>query len=113
MIDFISKYVWVFVITGSIIIIIAIGYLVDKLVINKNNSNKNVNKIGYKYSDQSNVNNQQFVPDTNLQTQEVVNNNSEVTDSVVVTEPLFDTGSVKEESVNIDTEKSEDSVWKV
>lgn len=111
--DFIAKYVWVFVTTGAIIIIVAIGYLVDKLVINKNG---NINS-----KKQKNVNNQEIIPNVNNQNNEFVQNNyvptNEPISNLEISEPvpetLFDSENVKEESVNIDTEKSEDSIWKV
>ena len=111
--DFIAKYVWVFVITGAIIIIVAIGYLVDKLVINKNG---NINS-----KKQKNVNNQEIIPKANNQNNEFVQNNYVPTNEPInnpeISEPIpetsFDSENVKEESVNIDTEKSEDSIWKV
>lgn len=116
--DFIAKYVWVFIIIGVIIIIIAIGYLVDKLVVNKDNQGK-VNQP------QSNLNNQAIIPNLNNQINnelmqnnyetrmDEVNMNSQLTDSNIVSDTSFDTESVKEESVNVDIEKNTDSVWKV
>lgn len=40
MLDFIVENIWWFIIIGVAIILVAIGYIVDKFVINKNNLNK-------------------------------------------------------------------------
>ena len=44
MLDFIVEHIWVLIIIGAIIILTAIGYIVDKFIINKDNNvaNKDV-----------------------------------------------------------------------
>lgn len=132
--DFIAEYVWVFIIVGVVIILVAIGYIVDKFVINKHQL--------------SNPKKDELVPAQGVSTNMIPNNEMsnngpgpfeanasvpiemnqapvepvkvedassdlDADESVVVTESLFDTQNVNNESVNIDTEKNEDSVWKV
>lgn len=132
--DFIAEYVWVFIIVGVVIILVAIGYIVDKFVINKHQL--------------SNPKKDELVPTQGVSTNMIPNNEMsnngpgpfeanasvpiemnqalvepvkvedassdlDADESVVVTESLFDTQNVNNESVNIDTEKNEDSVWKV
>ena len=132
--DFIAEYVWVFIIIGVVIILVAIGYIVDKFVINKHQL--------------SNPKKDELVPAQGVSTNMIPNNEMsnngpgpieanasvpiemnqaldepvkvedassdlDADESVVVTESLFDTQNVNNESVNIDTEKNEDSVWKV
>lgn len=132
--DFIAEYVWVFIIIGVVIILVAIGYIVDKFVINKHQL--------------SNPKKDELVPAQGVSTNMIPNNEMsnngpgpfeanasvpiemnqaldepvkvedassdlDTDESVVVTESLFDTQNVNNESVNIDTEKNEDSVWKV
>lgn len=132
--DFIAEYVWVFIIIGVVIILVAIGYIVDKFVINKHQL--------------SNPKKDELVPTQGVSTNMIPNNEMsnngpgpfeanasvpiemnqalvepvkvedassdlDADESVVVTESLFDTQNVNNESVNIDTEKNEDSVWKV
>lgn len=129
--DFIAEYVWVFIIIGVVIILVAIGYIVDKFVINKHQL--------------SNPKKDELVPaqgvSTNMMPNNEMSNNGpgpfeanasvpiemnqasvepvkaedassdlDADESVVVTESLFDTQNVNNESVNIDTEKNEDSV---
>lgn len=46
MLDFIVEHIWTFVIVGVILILIAIGYIVDKFVIHKDsNDKKEENKV--------------------------------------------------------------------
>lgn len=132
--DFIAEYVLVFIIVGVVIILVAIGYIVDKFVINKHQL--------------SNPKKDELVPTQGVSTNMIPNNEMsnngpgpfeanasvpiemnqalvepvkvedassdlDADESVVVTESLFDTQNVNNESVNIDTEKNEDSVWKV
>lgn len=58
--EFISENVWTFIIIGIVIFFIAIGYIVDKFVLNKETirqktkKGKNVNKIVNQDADVSN-----------------------------------------------------------
>lgn len=132
--DFIAEYVWVFIIVGVVIILVAIGYIVDKFVINKHqlsNSKKDelvpaqgVSTNMIPNNEMSNNGpgpfeanasapiemNQTLVEPVKV---EDASSDLDADESVVVTESLFDTQNVNNESVNIDTEKNEDSVWKV
>lgn len=38
MLDFIIEHIWIFVISGGVVILIAIGYIVDKFIIHKDNN---------------------------------------------------------------------------
>lgn len=133
--DFIAEYVWVFIIIGVVIILVAIGYIVDKFVINKHQlSNPKKDELVSAQGVPTNVipnnemSNNGAVPfkanvsvlnETMNQTPiepikvEDASSDLDTDESVVVTESLFDTQNVNNESVNIDTEKNEDYVWKV
>ena len=128
--DFIAEYVWVFIIVGVVIILVAIGYIVDKFVINKhqlsnpkkdepvpaqgvptnmipNNEMSNNGAVPFKanVSVLNETMNQTPVEPVKV---EDASSDLDADESVVVTESLFDTQNVNNESVNIDTEKNED-----
>lgn len=132
--DFIAEYVWVFIIVGVVIILVAIGYIVDKFVINKHqlsNPKKDelvpaqgVSTHMIPNNEMSNNGPGQFEANASVPIEmnqalvepvkvEDASSDLDADESVVVTESLFDTQNVNNESVNIDTEKNEDSVWKV
>ena len=132
--DFIAEYVWVFIIVGVVIILVAIGYIVDKFVINKHqlsNSKKDelvpaqgVSTNMIPNNEMSNNGPGPFEANASVPIEmnqaldepvkvEDASSDLDADESVVVTESLFDTQNVNNESVNIDTEKNEDSVWKV
>lgn len=132
--DFIAEYVWVFIIVGVVIILVAIGYIVDKFVINKHQlSNPKKDELVPAQGVSTNMipNNEmsnngpgQFEANASVPIEmnqasvepvkaEDASSDLDADESVVVTESLFDTQNVNNESVNIDTEKNEDSVWKV
>ncbi len=129
--DFIAEYVWVFIIVGVVIILVAIGYIVDKFVINKHQlSNPKKDELVPTQGVSTNMisNNEMsnngpgpFEANTSVPIEmnqapvepvkvEDASSDLDADESVVVTESLFDTQNVNNESVNIDTEKNEDSV---
>ena len=114
MLDFIVENIWVIVIIGAVIILTAIGYIVDKFIINKdknekkekeNNENSEVSQE--EQGEIPNANQEQVevsqeeqseIPDANQEQVEVSQEeqgevpdaNQETTgDDVVVTEPMF------------------------
>lgn len=60
MLDFIVEHIWVLIIIGAIIILTAIGYIVDKFIINKDNNVANKDVLPVRTSDENPV-----VPDLN------------------------------------------------
>ena len=112
MIDFIAENVWIFVIVGIIIILVSIGYVVDKFVINKNPAPKKTDSQQYANMvpptepiDSVSIN---AVSSDNVVEQPLFNSVEE--ESVVVTEPLFDTENVNGKSVNVNNENSSETV---
>lgn len=84
MLDFIVENIWWFIIIGVAIILVAIGYIVDKFVINKNNLNKTqkLEPINLEKSDK-----ELTIPDENNQPVETLN--TEIEENFDTSEVVF------------------------
>ena len=84
MLDFIVENIWWFIIIGVAIILVAIGYIVDKFVINKNNLNKTqkLEPINLEKSDK-----ELTIPDENNQPVETLN--TEIEENSDTSEVVF------------------------
>ena len=116
MLDFIVENIWILIIAGAVIILTAIGFIVDKFVINKNNQKGNNTSANDEVTEEVTEEVPEEVNVENPDTQEeiVADNNEEV---VATDENQMST----EENVNqpgsfvSDEEKSDskESPWKV
>ena len=121
MLDFIVEHIWTFVIVGVILILIAIGYIVDKFVIHKDsNDKKEENKV--EETEETNVetvpehevpaeaNSENTLEENNVVPDVSEEQNVEVTDNVEVpTAEIPDTAEVPntEEDVTKVTQEGE------